>query len=93
MARRARGHQSCAIRGMPASLMIDHAAAMLGVCRRTVYYRIREGRLRTVRTMGGTQRVLVESIIALMREREPPPPTPRAAAVSGTGLFAKFRAP
>jgi excisionase family DNA binding protein len=50
------------------SLMIDHAAELLGVSRRTVYYRIREGRLRTIRTMGGTQRVLVESLLALMRE-------------------------
>ena len=41
---------------------------MLGVSRRTVYYRIREGRLLTVRTANGTQRVLVDSIEALRRE-------------------------
>ena len=35
---------------------------LLGVSRRTVYYRIREGRLRTIRTLGGSQRVLVESV-------------------------------
>jgi excisionase family DNA binding protein len=44
------------------SVTIDQAAQMLGVSRRTVYYRIREGRLRTVRTIGGSQRVLVESL-------------------------------
>ena len=48
--------------------MIDQAAELLGVSRRTVYYRIREGRLRTIRTLGGTQRVLVESLQALMRD-------------------------
>ncbi len=45
------------------SVTIDHAAQMLGVSRRTVYYRIREGRLRTVRTLGGSQRVVVESLL------------------------------
>jgi excisionase family DNA binding protein len=44
------------------SVTIDHAAQLLGVSRRTVYYRIREGRLRTIRTLGGSQRVLVESV-------------------------------
>jgi excisionase family DNA binding protein len=47
------------------SVTIDQAAQMLGVSRRTVYYRIREGRLRTVRTIGGSQRVLVESVQVL----------------------------
>jgi excisionase family DNA binding protein len=44
------------------SVTIDQAALLLGVSRRTVYYRIREGRLRTIRTLGGSQRVLVESV-------------------------------
>ena len=44
------------------SVTIDQAAQLLGVSRRTVYYRIREGRLRTIRTLGGSQRVLVESL-------------------------------
>lgn len=44
------------------SVTIDQAAQMLSVSRRTVYYRIREGRLRTVRTIGGSQRVLVDSL-------------------------------
>jgi excisionase family DNA binding protein len=47
------------------SVTIDQAAAQLGVSRRTVYYRIREGRLLTVRTLGGSQRVLVASLEAL----------------------------
>jgi excisionase family DNA binding protein len=44
------------------SVSLDHAAAMLGVSRRTIYNRIRDGRLRTVRTLGGSQRVLIESV-------------------------------
>jgi excisionase family DNA binding protein len=50
------------------SVMIDQAAALLGVSRRTVYYRIREGKLLTIRTRCNSQRVLVESLYALMRE-------------------------
>jgi excisionase family DNA binding protein len=41
---------------------IDRAAQLMGVSRRTVYNRIRDGRLRTVRTLGGSQRVLLESL-------------------------------
>jgi excisionase family DNA binding protein len=56
------------------SLLIDDAAELLGVSRRTIYYRIREGRLRTVRTRCGSQRVLVSSIETLLRlERGLPP--------------------
>jgi excisionase family DNA binding protein len=44
------------------SVTIDQAAQLLGVSRRTVYYRIREGRLRTIRTLGGSQRVLIDSV-------------------------------
>jgi excisionase family DNA binding protein len=44
------------------SVTIDQAARLMGVSRRTVYYRIRDGRLSTVRTFGGSQRVLVASI-------------------------------
>ena len=50
------------------SLLIDDAAQILRISRRTVYYRIREGRLRTIRTRCGSQRVLVSSIEALLRE-------------------------
>ncbi len=44
------------------SVSLDHAAEMLGVSRRTIYNRIREGRLMTIRTMGGSQRVLLDSV-------------------------------
>jgi len=47
------------------SVTIDQAAHLLGVSRRTIYYRIGEGRLSTVRTLGGSQRVVLESIEAL----------------------------
>ena len=94
MCRGSHGHRSCACHGMPASLMIDRAAEMLGVSRRTVYYRISDGRLRTVRTRGGTQRVLLESIVALMRDdRSRRSPTGRVSAVSGTDPFEKSPAP
>jgi len=47
------------------SVTIDQAASLLGVSRRTVYNRIRDGRLRTIRTLGVSQRVLVESLFEL----------------------------
>ena len=53
------------------SMLIPEAADVLGVSRRTVYYRIREGRLRTIRTRGGSQRVLWSSIEALLRSAMP----------------------
>jgi len=45
------------------SVSLDHAAQLLGVSRRTIYNRIREGRLQTIRTLGGSQRVLLESFV------------------------------
>jgi excisionase family DNA binding protein len=44
------------------SVSIDQAGQLLKVSRRTIYYWIRDGRLQTVRTLGGSQRVLVESL-------------------------------
>lgn len=44
------------------SLLIIQAAAVLGVSRRTIYNRIRSGELETVRTYGGSQRVLLASV-------------------------------
>ena len=44
------------------SVSLDHAARLLNVSRRTIYNRIREGRLRTIRTLGGSQRVLLDSV-------------------------------
>jgi excisionase family DNA binding protein len=45
------------------SVTIQRAAEILGVSRRTVYYRISEGVLQTIRTRGGSQRVVVESLV------------------------------
>jgi excisionase family DNA binding protein len=50
------------------TVFVNDAAELLGVSRRTVYYRIRDGKLRTVRTMCGSQRVLVDSIEEMLRE-------------------------
>ena len=44
------------------SVSLDHAAELLGVSRRTIYNRIRDGRLHTIRTLGGSQRVLIDSV-------------------------------
>jgi excisionase family DNA binding protein len=44
------------------SITIDQAAEQLRVSRRTIYNRIRAGRLLTIRTIGGSQRVLQSSI-------------------------------
>ena len=44
------------------SVSLDHAAQLLNVSRRTIYNRIRDGRLRTIRTLGGSQRVLLDSV-------------------------------
>jgi excisionase family DNA binding protein len=47
------------------SVTIDRAAQLLGVSRRTIYNRIKEGRLATLRTLGGSQRVLLASLYAI----------------------------
>ena len=47
------------------SVSLDQAAELLKVSRRTIYNRIRDGRLQTVRTLGGSQRVVLESLIEL----------------------------
>ena len=44
------------------SVTIDQAAEMLQVSRRTIYNRIRDGKLLTIRTIGGSQRVLLSSV-------------------------------
>jgi len=44
------------------SFFVEEAAILLGVSRRTVYYRIRQGRLRTIHTRCGSQRVLLDSV-------------------------------
>jgi len=66
-------------------VLINEAAELLGVSRRTVYYRIGDGRLQTIRTKCGSQRVLVSSIEALLREM--------AAQEAALGLAADRGAP
>jgi excisionase family DNA binding protein len=46
------------------SLSMNQAREVLGVSRRTLYYWIKRGRLQTVRTSMGSQRVLVASFKA-----------------------------
>jgi len=53
------------------SVLIEEAARRLGVSRRTVYYRIRDGLLQTIRTRGGSQRVLMSSIELLAPVPQP----------------------
>ena len=69
---------------MVRTVFVEDAARLLGVSRRTVYYRIREGRLRTIKTACGSCRVLLESISALLREelaaRHAPAPSAPADA-------------
>ena len=50
------------------SMLVEQAAELLGLSRRTIYYRIRDGRLQTIRTRCGSQRVLLTSIEALLTE-------------------------
>ena len=44
------------------SVTIDQAAELLNVSRRTIYNRIRDGQLQTIRTIGGSQRILLSSL-------------------------------
>lgn len=62
------------------SVSIEQAASLLNVSRRTIYNRIRDGRLQTIRTLGGSQRVLVESLHE--QGFRPQPFTVSAAAAS-----------
>ncbi len=49
------------------SVSLDQAAQLLRVSRRTIYNRIKDGQLATVRA-GGSQRVLVSSLQAFARQ-------------------------
>lgn len=53
------------------SVSIEQTAQLLGVSRRTVYNRIRDGKLQTIRTLGGSQRVLVTSLDEMRRPGAP----------------------
>jgi excisionase family DNA binding protein len=69
------------------SLLITDAAVLLGVSRRTVYYWIRQRRLETVRTRGGSQRVLLSSIARRLRlDRGLPPLEDLPTASAGEPL-------
>jgi excisionase family DNA binding protein len=54
--------------GAGRTLLIEQAARLMGVSRRTVYYRIRDGHLSTIRTRCGSQRVVATSLDALRHE-------------------------
>jgi excisionase family DNA binding protein len=58
-------HDSAVEPRLGRSVSIYQAAQLLGVSRRTIYYRIRDGHLRTIRTIGGSQRVLIESLYSM----------------------------
>lgn len=51
------------------SVLIDQAVRLLGVSKRTIYYWIHDGRLQTIRTRCGSQRVLVSSMRDLARQQ------------------------
>lgn len=68
------------------SVSIDLAAQLLRLSRRTIYYRIRDGRLQTIRTIGGSQRVLVESLYASGFR-------PQAFSTSASAASFAFRSP
>ena len=51
------------------SVSLDRACLELGKSRRTIYYWIRAGRLRTIRTRGGSQRVVWSSLSASVHSR------------------------
>jgi len=72
------------------SVSIDHAAELLGVSRRTVYNRIRDGRLQTVRTLGGSQRVTLESVINLGGRRPESLSEKESRSIAATAVVALF---
>ena len=61
-------HPACDRQHAMHTVFVDHAAELLGVSRRTIYYWIRDGKLRTIRTLNGSQRVLIVSIETVLRD-------------------------
>ena len=68
------------------SVTIDKAAELLSVSRRTIYNRIKDGRLRTIRTANGSSRVLMESLYELGFRPLPFPTSASAATFSVRSL-------
>ena len=67
------------------SVSIDQAARLLDVSRRTIYNRIRDGRLQTIRTIGGSKRVLIESLYDLgFKPQAPSTSAPVATLAAGS---------
>jgi excisionase family DNA binding protein len=64
------------------SVSIECAAMLLHVSKRTVYHRIRAGKLQTIRTIGGSQRVTVDSMARMafgdLEAAAQPTPAPAA---------------
>jgi len=60
---------------------IEQAAQVLGVSRRTIYNHIKNGRLATLRTLGGSQRVLVASLPNAAAMGDPVAPWPQGPAL------------
>ena len=48
-------------------MSLEQAAKFLDVSRRTIYNRIRDGKLQTIRTLGGSQRIVLASLEASRR--------------------------
>jgi excisionase family DNA binding protein len=64
------------------SVSIDQAAQLLNVSRRTIYNRIKDGRLKTIRTAGGSRRVLLQSLYDLGFRSQAFPTSASAATFS-----------
>ena len=64
------------------SVSIDKAAQLLNVSRRTIYNRIKEGKLQTISTPNGSRRVLTDSLYALGFRPQPFPTSASAATFS-----------
>lgn len=53
------------------SVSLDQAARLLKVSRRSIYNYIHDGKLHTIRTMGGSQRVLMEGLYRMGFKPQP----------------------
>ncbi len=62
---------------LPRTVLINRAAELMSVSRRTIYNWIQSGKIATVRTAAGTQRVVTESLWRI--------PTDSLSAQTNTG--------